>query len=144
RASLLYWKSDAKRSERLMNQAMESAAKALSEVANANDRSEEDIQSVIALRRQILQEATPKFPELVIAFVRMTRSLTNSDNGQGPSQEDLKAELSAASYLVRGNPRRAYQIATDVLHEGMSPSLLDLVYQLRGASPDLAISLSHE
>jgi hypothetical protein len=144
RAARLLWGSDDRRAVRLMEQAIEGVKQIIATLDSSNTGDSGDFRAALDLRQQIIDSLIPHDPELALAFIRSTPRLSNPDLGQDDGQRDRDSEMLVANQIAPNNPRRAFEIAEDVLREGSSLALLNTVQLLRSKTPDLAANLAHD
>jgi hypothetical protein len=144
RVARLLWSLDKKEATKVMEQAVENLRAYVAGLDRNSADYSANLENALDIRRQIIQELVPSEPEMALSFIRSTRSLINPDGGQDNGQQDRDAETAVASRLASTDPRRAFQIAEEVLSDGLSQDLISIVHQLRAGPPGLAANLTHD
>src|SRR5213593_452150 len=95
KAAQLLWNADEKRASKLMEQAIDSVKEFMSSIDPDQDYFE-NFQSAMQLRSEVVNALASRDPEMALAFLRSTRTLTSPDELQEnalPNQE-LELEMS--------------------------------------------------
>jgi hypothetical protein len=145
-ASQLLWPSDEKLAAKLAGEAMEGVKEYLASVDTVDDDYYQTYGLATQLRQEIVQILGPRDPEMVLGFLRTTRTLTNPDPRQNNSQwdQELNLELSLAHQISARDPKRALEIAEQSLKKGYSSSLIGIINSLRATDPEMAAKLAKQ
>jgi len=142
RAAQLLWQSDEKRASNLMAQAMETVRQVIGE--NSNREIEyEDYQVAMNLRQEVIHALAPHDPDAALKFLRSTRISHDliSQSGQDP---EMQLESSLANQIAATDPKRAFELAEDMLKRKCSNLLTDTLSRLAAKEPELAIRLARD
>lgn len=145
-AAQLLWTSDEKLAGKLVAEAIEGVKEYLAQVGSDDQDYYQTYGQAMQLRQEVLQVLGPRDPEMALAFLRSTSTLTGPDPDQNRNQrsQELQFELSLASQITAKDPKRALQIAEDTLKKGYSYSLLEIINRLRGVDPESAVKLAKQ
>jgi hypothetical protein len=145
RAARLLWNFDEKRASKLTDQAIDSVREFNGSIDPEQDYYE-NFQIAMQLRREVIEVLTPHDPEMALAFLRSTRTLSTPDEMQirGLGNQELELELALVGQIAASDPKRAFQLAQDALKRGYPSSLVDTLHRLRLKEPELATKLAHE
>ncbi len=140
----LLWPADEKQASRLMQQAVENLKEFIGTLDDANREDNQKIQAAIQLRQQAVSALAPRDPEMALALIQSTRTLSNPYSNQDSAQQTTDLSLSVAGQLAVSNPKLAFQIADNSLRDWSSPRVLDTLNRLREKNPDMAGVLAHD
>ena len=144
-AAQLLWPTDEKRASKLVADAIEGVKAYLASIDVGESDYYQNYQIAMDLRFQVLQCLAPHDPETALSFLRSTRTLVNPETGQNNQPDrELQFELSIASQITVGDPKRALQMAEDSLKKGYSSTLIDTLNRLRTSDPDSATQLAKD
>ncbi|HVQ36365.1 MAG TPA: hypothetical protein VMS31_02460 [Pyrinomonadaceae bacterium] len=145
-AAQLLWNSDEKLANKLVAAAIEGVKEYLTQAANDEQDYYQTYAQATALRYEVVQVLGSRDPELALAFLRSTNTLTNPDPGQNLNQsnQELQFEVMLANQILARDPKRALQIAEDTLKRGYSYSLLDIINKLRTTDAEAAARLAKQ
>ena len=145
RAARLLWNFDEKRAAKLTEQAIESVKEFIASIDPDQDYYE-SFQNAMQLRREVIEVLTTHDPEMALAFLRSTRTLSTPDEMQirGLGNQELELELALVGQIAANDPKRAFQLAQDTLKRGYPSTLVDTLQRLRSKEPELATKLAHD
>jgi len=145
KAAQLLWNADEKRASKLMEQAIDSVKEFMSSIDPDQDYFE-NFQAAMQLRSEVVNALAARDPEMALAFLRSTRTLTSPDELQEnalPNQE-LELEMSLVRQIAANDPKRAFELAEDTLKRGYAATLAETILRLRTKEPELAAKLAHD
>ena len=145
KAAQLLWNADEKRASKLMEQAIDSVKEFMSSIDPDQDYFE-NFQAAMQLRSEVVNALAARDPEMALAFLRSTRTLTSPDELQEnalPNQE-LELEMSLVRQIAANDPKRAFELAEDTLKRGYAATLAETMLRLRTKEPELAAKLAHD
>ena len=143
--SQLLWPSDEKLAAKLADNAIEGVKEYLAGVEVDQDYYQ-SYEVAMQLRHEVVQALGPHDPEKALVFLRSTRTLASPETGQnnGHWDRELQLEVSLANQIAARDPKRAVQLAEEILKKGYSSSLLEMIHRLRSTEPELAAKLASE
>ena len=142
RAAQLLWQSDEKKASNLMAQAMETVRQVIGE--NSNREIEyEDYQVAMNLRQEVIHALAPHDPEAALKFLQSTRMSHDLINQSGLDPE-LQLESSLANQIAATDPKRAFELAEDMLKQKCSNLLIETLSRLAAKEPELATRLARD
>jgi len=140
----LLWPSDEKQAQKLMAQAMDTVKEFIAQDADPDSENEDGQQLGMKLRTEIIRVLAPHDPEAALNFLRATRQPADAPspvNGQPDSEIQLEATL--VNQVIAADPKRAYELAEDMLKRGFSAQLMETLSRLALKDHDLASRLAH-
>lgn len=145
-ASQLLWPSDEKLAAKLAADATEGVREYLASVDTVDDDYYQIYGLAMQLRQEVVQILGPRDPEMVLGFLRTTRTLTNPDADPRNNRwdQELNLELSLAHQISAKDPKRALEIADETLKKGYSSSLIGIINSLRATEPEMAAKLAKQ
>lgn len=145
-AAQLLWASDEKLAAKLVAAAIEGVKEYLAQVDNDDQDYYQTYGQAMQLRYEVVQVLGSHDPEMALAFLRATNTLSNPDPVQNISQlnQELQFEVMLATQILAKDPKRAIQLAEETLKRGYSFSLLDLVNRLRSTDAEAAAKLARQ
>ena len=145
-ASQLLWPSDEKLAAKLAADATEGVREYLASVDTVDDDYYQIYRLAMQLRQEVVQILGPRDPEMVLGFLRTTRTLTNPDADPRNNRwdQELNLELSLAHQISAKDPKRALEIADETLKKGYSSSLIGIINSLRATEPEMAAKLAKQ
>ena len=142
RAAQLLWQSDEKKASDLVAQAMETVRQVIGE--NSNREIEyEDYQVAMNLRQEVIHALAPHDPEAALKFLQSTRMSHDLINQSGLDPE-LQLESSLANQIAATDPKRAFELAEDMLKQKCSNLLTETLSRLAAKEPELATRLARD
>jgi hypothetical protein len=142
RAAQLLWQSDEKKASNLLAQATETVRQMIGE--NANREIEyEDYQLAMRLRLEVIHVLATHDPDAALKFLQSTRMSHDLINQSGQEPE-LQLESSLASQIASTDPKRAFELAEDMLRQKCSNLLTEILSRLTAKEPELAGRLAHD
>src|SRR5262249_1484795 len=142
RAAQLLWQSDEKNALALMAQAMETVRQVIGN--NANGEIEyEDYQLAMNLRQEVILALAPHDPDAALKFLQSTRMSHDLVNQSGLDPE-LQLESSLANQIATKDPKRAFDLAEDMLSRKCSNLLTETLSRLAAKEPELASRLARD
>jgi hypothetical protein len=141
KAAQLLWPSDEKKASALVAQAIETVRQIVANYAESADNGEESeqYQGVMALRQQIVSALAPHDPETALKFLQSSRLTATLNDDQ-----EVQLESSLINEVLSKDPKRAFDLAEDLLHRTSSQSLLQTVSQLAPKDRELACRLARD
>lgn len=139
----LLWSSDERLAAKLAGDAAEGIKEYMASVDPADPDYYQSYESAVQLRENLVQIIGPHDPEMALNFLRATRTLT-SPNDSHQIERELHLELVPARQLAAKDPKRAVQLAEEILKRGYSSSLLELIAILRVTDQELAAKFARQ
>lgn len=145
-AAQLLWASDEKFAGKLIGAAIEGVKEYLAQAGEDDQDYYQTYEQAMQLRYEVLQVLGPHDPEMALAFLRSTNTLTSPDPAQSINQrtQELQFEVMLANQILAKDPKRALQIAEDTLKRGFSHSLLEVINRLRTTDAEAAAKLTRQ
>jgi hypothetical protein len=145
-AAQLLWATDEKIATKLIAAAIEGVKEYLAQASDGDEDFYQTYAQAMQLRYEVLQILGPHDPEMALAFLRSTNTLTSPDPGQKINQrtQELQFEVMLANQILAKDPKRALQIAEDTLKRGFSYGLLETINKLRTTDPEAAAKLTRQ
>ena len=141
-AAQLLWPSDEKQAQKLITQAMETVKEV---IANEGDPVSEngDSQLGMKLRTQVIRVLAPHDPEAALKFLRATRQSTETPSAlYGQADPEIQLESTLVNQVIATDPKRAYELAEDLLSRSFSSQLIETLNRLAQKDQDLASRLA--
>ena len=136
-AAEMLWTSDEKRASKLMAEAIET----VKELIAANEDIEDDYaryQYTLQLRQQVLSALAPHDPEAALKFLQSTKPSAIQGN------QELQLESALIDRVATTDPKRAFELAEDLLQRDCSMTLIQTLQQLMKRDRDLAGRLARD
>lgn len=145
-AAQLLWASDQKTAGRLIAAAIEGVKEYIAKASDGDEDFYQTYAQAMQLRYEVLQVLGPLDPEMALAFLRSTNTLTSPDPSQKINQrtQELQFEVMLSNQMLAKDPKRALQIAEDTLKRGFSYGLLETINRLRTTDPEAAAKLTRQ
>jgi len=145
-AAQLLWATDEKLAAKLIAAAIEGIKDYLAQAGDNDQDFYQTYAAAMQLRYEVLQVLGPLDPEMGLAFLRSTNTLTSPDPGQNINQrnQELQFEVMLANQILAKDPKRAIQLAEDTLKRGYSYSLLEIINRLRTTDHEAAAKLTKQ
>ena len=142
-AAQLLWPSDEKQAQKLMAQAMDAVKEVIAHDADP-DSENDNGQLAMKLRGEVIQVLAPHDAEAALNFLRATRQpaeVTSPVYGQADPEIQLESTL--VNQMIAADPKRAYELAEDMLKRSFSSQLIETLNRLAQKDHDLASRLAH-
>lgn len=142
-AAQLLWPSDEKQALKLMTLAMETVKQVVAQNVDP-DAEVDDGQLAMRLRTEVIRVLAPHDPETALKFLRATRQpaeVTSPVYGQADPEIQLESTL--VNQVIAADPKRAYELAEDMLNRSFSNQLIETMNRLAQKDQDLASRLAH-
>ncbi len=141
-AAQLLWTSDEKQAQKLMAQAMETVKEVIAQHVDQQSENE-DSQLGMKLRTQVIRVLAPHDPEAALKFLRATRQSTETPFAlYGQVDPEIQLESTLVNQVIATNPKRAYELAEDLLSRSFSSQLIETLNRLAQKDQDLASRLA--
>jgi len=141
KAAQLLWPSNEKEASKLMAQAMETVSQIIADSAD-EEHDDADYQRAITLRQQIISALTPYDPAAALKFLQSTRLSTELMNQPGMSDAELESSL--INQVMAADPKRAFELAEEMLKRSSSALLIETLTRLSAKDRELAKRLAHD
>jgi hypothetical protein len=143
RAAQLWWPSDEKKASALMAKATEAIRQI---IADHSDREQdfEDYQMVMKLRQQLISALAPHDPEAALKFFQATRMSNDVVNESVANTQELQLEISLMNQIATADPKRAFELAEDLLKRSSSSLLIQTLTSLASKDRALGMRLAHD
>ncbi|HYW73276.1 MAG TPA: hypothetical protein VE961_19805 [Pyrinomonadaceae bacterium] len=138
RAAELLWPSDEKQALALIAQASETIKQTIAERTDSEDDYTRN-QWLLALRRQVITALAPHDAEAALKFLQATRLTPEKDDDQ-----EVQLESTLIDQVLEKDPKRAFELAEDLLHRTPSQTLVQTLSQLAQKDRDLASRLARD
>ena len=143
-AAQLLWPSDEKQAMQLMTQAMETVKQVVARDADPDSQSD-DSQLGLKLRTEVIRVLALHDPEAALKFFRATRqSVEPTSAMDGQSDPEIQLESTLVNQVIAADPKRAFELAEDMLNRSFSSQLIETLNRLAQKDPDLASRLAHD
>jgi len=143
RTALMLWPTDEKRASSLLTQAMDIVRQAIADDAG-HDLDYQDFQTAMRMRSQVIEALAPHDPEAALKFFHATQVRGDSANQYGPDDPELQLESSLVNQVAAADPKRAFEMAEDMLKRSYSASLVGNLTHLAARDRTLAGRLAHD
>lgn len=144
KAAQLLWKSDQKRAAKLFGQAAEDVRELITRMATREEPAYETYQQAMQFRQKLIRALTPLDPEAALKFLQSTRIPADLALGQGQEDPELPLEFQLVNQVAANDPKRAFDLAQDLLKRSSSASLIETLTQLAGKDRELAGRFAHD
>jgi len=152
-AADLMWEQDEIRARSLFGDALNSLNLMLPQPSKSGDAVKDQRRDqtlyfeLLGLKQELLRRVARRDPQLALDMLRNSRQVF-PDTGAGPASramaDEQRLEQQIAAEATAHDPEKAFQIARDSLARGFSFELLDLLYRLNQARPELATRFAGE
>jgi len=142
KAAQLLWPSNEKEASNLMAQAMETVSQVIAD--NTVRERDGDDQLAMTLRQQVISALAPHNPEAALKFLQSTRMPTEFMNQPGMNDSELRLESSLVNQVVTADPKRAFELAEEMLKRSSSALLIQTLARLAAKDRELAKRLAHD
>src|SRR5882724_4341784 len=139
----LLWSQDPDRARNLFRLAQNTLVSMQGAITTEEPEWETDCQNVMALRSEIVQMIASNDPEFALEFLKSTK-MPSSVAPQWVKGNDLEMEGQIAQALAAKDPATALAKAEDILANGLSWNLSNIVLQLLQKDPTKAAILADE
>jgi len=142
-AAQLLWPSDEKQAQKLMMLAMETVKQVVAQNADP-DAEVDDGQLAMRLRTEVIRVLAPHDPETALKFLRATRQPAEvASPAYGQADPEIQLESTLINQVIAADPKRAYELAEDMLNRSFSNQLIETLNRLAQKDQDLASRLAH-
>ncbi|HBB95221.1 MAG TPA: hypothetical protein DC054_07500 [Blastocatellia bacterium] len=143
RAAELLWPTDEKKASALMAKAIETITQI---ILDNTDREQdfEDYQLMMKLRQQVISALAPHDPEAALKFFQATRMPNDVMNESVANNQELQLEASLINQVATADPKRAFELAEDLLKRSSSTLLIQTLTSLASKDRELAMHLAHD
>ncbi|HXT64353.1 MAG TPA: hypothetical protein VN696_15045, partial [Pyrinomonadaceae bacterium] len=141
-AAQLLWPSNEKQARQLLTQAMETVKQVIA-AGNDPDAESEDSQLGMKLRQEVITALAPHDPEAALKFLQSTRQSADMTAQYGEDPE-LQLESTLINQVIEADPKRAFELAEDMLNRSLSNQLVEILNRLAGKDPELAGRLARD
>ena len=142
-AAQLLWHSDEKQAQKLLAQAMEAVKQVIAQEADP-DAEHDDEQIGMKLRTEVIRVLAPHDPEAALKFLRATRQpVETSSAAYGQADPEITLESTLVNQVIAADPKRAYELAEDMLSRSFSAQLIETLNRLSQKDQELASRLAH-
>ena len=140
-AAQLLWPSDEKQAQKLITQAMETVKEVIAQHADAESENDEG-QLGMKLRTEVIRVLAPHDPEAALKFLRATRQSVETSPANGQVDPEIQLESTLVNQVIAADPKRAYELAEDLLNRSFSSQLIETLNRLTQKDQDLASRLA--
>ena len=144
KAAQLLWKSDQKRAAKLFGQAADDVRELITRMATREEPAYETYQQAMQFRQKLIRGLTPLDPEAALKFLQSTRIPADLAVGQGQEDPELPLEFQLVNQVAANDPKRAFDLAQDLLKRSSSASLIETLTQLAAKDRELAGRFAHD
>lgn len=144
KAGQLMWKSDPKRASKLFAQAADDVRELIARMSTPEEAAYDTYQTAMQLRQQLIRALAPHDPEAALKFLQSTRIPAELATGDGQSDPELPLEFQLINQVAAADPKRAFDLAEDLLKRTSSAMLGETLTQLAAKDRELAGRLAHD
>ena len=144
KAGQLLWKSDPKRASKLFAQAADDVRELIVRMSTPEEAAYDSYQLAMQLRQQLIRALAPHDPEAALKFLQSTRIPAELAVGDGQSDPELPLEFQLINQVVAADPKRAFDLAEDLLKRTSSAMLVETLSQLAAKDRELAVRLARD
>ncbi|HEX5703476.1 MAG TPA: PPC domain-containing protein [Pyrinomonadaceae bacterium] len=144
KAAQLMWKSDQKRAAKLFEQAADDVRELIARMSTREEPAYESYQLAMQLRQRLLRALAPHDPEAALKFLQSTRIPAELAVAQGQGDPELPLEFQLVNQVAAADPKRAFDLAQDLLKRSSSAMLIETLTQLASKDRELAGRLAHD
>ncbi|MFZ0750607.1 MAG: hypothetical protein WAM70_14690, partial [Pyrinomonadaceae bacterium] len=144
KAAQLLWKSDQKRAAKLFGQAADDVRELIARMTTREEPAYESYQMAMQLRQQLIRALAPHDPEAALKFLQSTRIPPELAVAQGQADPELPLEFQLVNQVAAADPKRAFDLAQDLLKRSSSAMLIETLTQLASKDRELAGRLAHD
>jgi hypothetical protein len=141
-AAQLLWPSDEKQAQKLITQAMETVEEVIAQHVDPEPENA-DSQLGMKLRTLVIRVLAPHDPEAALKFLRATRQSTETPSAlYGQVDPEIQLESTLVNQVIATDPKRAYELAEDLLSRSFSSQLIETLNRLAQKDQELARRLA--
>ncbi|HEV2904607.1 MAG TPA: PPC domain-containing protein [Pyrinomonadaceae bacterium] len=144
KAAQLMWKSDQKGAAKLFGQAAEDVRELIARMTTREETVYDSYQLAMQLRQRLIRALAPHDPEAALKFLQSTRIPAELAVTDGRSDPELPLEFQLANQVVAADPKRAFDLAQDLLKRTSSALLIETLTRLASKDRELAGRLAHD
>lgn len=144
KAAQLMLKSDQKRAAKLFGQAAEDVRELIARMTTREGSAYDSYQLAVQLRQRLIRALAPYDPEAALKFLQSTRIPPELAAVQGLADPELPLEFQLVNQVVAADPKRAFDLAQDLLKRSSSAQLIETLTQLASKDSELAGRLAHD
>jgi hypothetical protein len=144
KAAQLMLKSDPKRATKLFGQAAEDVRELIARMSTREGPADESYQLAMQLRQRLIRALAPHDPDAALKFLQSTRIPPELAGVQGQEDPELPLEFQLVNQVVASDPKRAFDLAQDLLKRSSSAMLIETLTQLSSKDGELAGRLAHD
>jgi hypothetical protein len=139
------WPRDAEAARAVFAKAADGVRTLIAETDSLDPQLHNRRQTIMQLRQQLIEAAGRHDAKLALDFLRVTRQppayvYPNSD--YKPTDQELRLEMTLASYMAAQDPQRALSLAESSLQRGFSSNMSMVLHTLATKDRDAAIKLA--
>lgn len=144
KAAQLMWESDQKRASKLIGQAIDDVKEMIAQMTESDEADYESYQKVTQLRQRLIRALAARDPESALKFLQSTRIPAELTVSDGQSDPELGLEFQLTNQVVAADPKRAFELAQDLLKRTSSVMLIETLNRLAPKDRELAVRLAHD
>jgi hypothetical protein len=144
KAAQLMWQADQKRASKLFEQAGEDVREIIARMTTSERPVYDSYQMAMQLRQRLIRALAPHDPEAALKFLQSTRIPAELTVAQGQADPELPLEFQLVNQVVAADPKRAFDLAQDLLKRTSSAMLIETLTQLAAKDRELAGRLAHD
>ena len=144
KAAQLMWKSDQKAAAKLFGQAAEDVKELIARMTTDKEPIHDSYQLAMQLRQRFVRALAPHDPEAALKFLQSTRIPADLAVADGGSDPELPLEFQLVNQVVGADPKRAFDLAQDLLKRSSSALLIETLTRLAEKDRELAGRLAHD
>ena len=142
-AAQLLWDIDEKRSLKLFTDATASFQAYVESIDP--DHLQQFNHLISQLRHEMIHALAARDPEVALTFLHSTSQMVAAAfEERDHFNRESALELAIADQIGRKNPKRAFEMARQILKQGYSTSLINTLSELRQKNPELGAELAKE
>lgn len=144
KAAQLMWTWDQKRSAKLFDQAAEDVRELIDRMTAHEQPTYESYQLAMHVRQRLIHALAPHDPEAALKFLQSTRIPAELAVAQGQADPEISLEFQLVDQVVAADPKRAFDLAQDLLKRTSSALLIGTLTELASKDRELAGRLAHD
>jgi hypothetical protein len=142
----LLWSRDEKRSRAIFKEIAGNFSEMLAGIDVYSPKYPDLFNSLNQMRMELVQTASQLDAGMALDLLRSTRPLLLNPflDNQQQEETELQLEANLAGQMAASDPKKALELAKELLAKGLSPQLVSIIYQLQNKDREAAAKLASE
>jgi len=144
-AAGLLWEADEKRALKYVTDAITGFKELISNLDTGSKEYTRIYYPLSSLRYELVQMLKSRQPEMALNFLRSTPQLSDPYGHQrDQASQDAAMQLEIANQIAQKDPKRALEIAREILKTRYTSALTSTIATIRQQNPEMAAELANE